>query len=750
MLEHYKPCQVCRCRVNPLCLNYIGQDAWLKQSALKQFKQAKQGDITNPCNRLREPGLPAGLENLGATCYMNALLQVLYHDHVFRQVNLLGLSTGEQQDAQEFCKLFLTMISNAFAWLPNQKNRELIHRRYIYGTRCRQCNRLSTRREPFFELELSIQKIGRLEECIQELLKSEKLTEDNQYFCENCKGKQDALRTLSIDALPQVLHLQLMRFAYDSKTFEKKKINTRICFPATLNMKNFVTSSSDEDILYNLTAVLLHDGVQANYGHFIAHILDAENQQCGTIKSIVHDIIKYTKTTTNKGKTNGLASHSNNDPVDEKRYLQKIRFTSKNAYMLIYTRRGTESITCKIPEWIANDLKQSEQSLDEEINKFESIESEMDSTFQALFKERYAIFNQWQITSTDSPYEKLQCSHGKLRLDYIKWPTTMCREEATRLLEEMRHKDQTAYVNGLMKQSKDQKPQGYIQNDDWYKSNGKKQNLSTDTLIDNKNDITSSNDYYNDIYCEHGMMTTNEETKILVSKPIIVFLQNIYPLLPVAWQQDAINDNCTICEKKQEEQKKDELDKNGLDLSSLDQRLLERMYDKNESILEDCRYYAISTENQHLLCQHHCFPFNIDDRSTIVNNTDAFILIPNDLWLQFRSCDNINTGQTVCNLSICHDCVQKRQMSYEDTMITIVYIKRRRTVTNTANPTAKSRHRSIRLHIYKTFTVLDIKLLVLTTLRIVKDEQALLHDAMISSMSVPERGFSGTALTKFN
>ncbi|KAI8055337.1 hypothetical protein BDF22DRAFT_774814 [Syncephalis plumigaleata] len=509
-------CQFSRCRTNPFCLNYLSQDVWSKTDAFKRFKLAKGHDMDDPREIVKVAGLPAGLRNLGATCYMNALLQVLYYDRVFRQgiydyialendiqdelnmhdacvelqklfarlqlgryryydpsylVRLLGLNTGEQQDAQEFCKLLLMMLSNSFANQPREHVRGLIHRRfsgqYVYGTQCQHCKRLSTRQEPFYELELSLKEDDRLEECIQRLLVSETLTGDNQYYCDACKQKQDATRTLSIQSLPPVLHLQLMRFVFNASTFEREKTGACIQFPATLDMAPFTNDSTDECMQYDLTAVLLHDGKQANCGHFIAHVYNASNDQKwyqfndehvelleGTI---THDIKAGNHARKRfKRVKKSFPTKTNNHDNDKV-------FTSRNAYMLIYTRRDTHTSPCQVPEWLMNNLNQEEASLQTQLNQFDQMESEDRSLFERACQERHDMIERWRVdqpsdigyflptallkqwmtgplhhvdkeddthamssteeeqsVSPEDLYKSLACSHGKLTLDYTK------------------------------------------------------------------------------------------------------------------------------------------------------------------------------------------------------------------------------------------------------------------------------------------------------------------------------------------
>ncbi|KAG5638283.1 hypothetical protein H0H81_000929 [Sphagnurus paluster] len=72
------------CKLNPHCLNYLGQEDWEdEEDALETFMKSLDLE-DNPSLEAREPDFPVGLKNLGATCYANASLQVWFRDFTFR------------------------------------------------------------------------------------------------------------------------------------------------------------------------------------------------------------------------------------------------------------------------------------------------------------------------------------------------------------------------------------------------------------------------------------------------------------------------------------------------------------------------------------------------------------------------------------------------------------------------------------------------------------------------------------------
>ncbi|KAG8727339.1 hypothetical protein FRC12_022595, partial [Ceratobasidium sp. 428] len=200
-------CSVKTCKTNPNCCNYLGQGKWLnesKSSARKLFLEAA-GLGPDPQDESRAADHPVGLKNLGATCYANSIIQVWFQDLEFRAgvykcipelslapgktieespmyqlqttfgmlqegtkkafnpvklVERLGIRTAEQQDAQEFSKLFMSHLDNEFKKQQDIPLQSLVTDQFegkqVYGTRCTRCNKSSEHQSSFLELEISL------------------------------------------------------------------------------------------------------------------------------------------------------------------------------------------------------------------------------------------------------------------------------------------------------------------------------------------------------------------------------------------------------------------------------------------------------------------------------------------------------------------------------------------------------------------------------------------------------------------
>jgi len=112
-----------------------------------------------------------------------------------------------------------------------------------------------------------------LEECIQEFIKDEILTDENKWFCPNCKEDREAYKKMDIWKAPEILIVHLKRFIQDKKYYNSYKNNVLVKYPIEgLDLTNVVIGPKDEEkYIYNLYAISSHSGSTSG-GHYTAYV----------------------------------------------------------------------------------------------------------------------------------------------------------------------------------------------------------------------------------------------------------------------------------------------------------------------------------------------------------------------------------------------------------------------------------------------------------------------------------------------
>ena len=338
-----------------------------------------------------------GLKNQGATCYMNSVLQSLFHLPAFRKIvynmptsgtedeakciplNLQrlfcsmqfskkavstkkltasfgwgGQETFMQHDVQEFCRVLMDNLEEKMKGTDMEKSiADLFRgktRRYI---RCVNVDFESSQEQEFYDLSMVVKGCKSLKESFEKYCEKERMDGDNQYQTDKF-GKQDADMGVEFVEFPPVLQLHLGRFEYDFNYDTMVKINDRFEFPTVIDLSPYLAGDGDKPSCeYELFGVLVHMG-NVVVGHYYSFLRTTPDQQW--FKFDDEWVTKEESATAIDDNFGGVTEYH--------------RWKSYSGYMLVYVKRSEiprvfEPIAdSAVPDHLKEYMKMEEERLE--------------------------------------------------------------------------------------------------------------------------------------------------------------------------------------------------------------------------------------------------------------------------------------------------------------------------------------------------------------------------------------------------
>ncbi|CAH2354774.1 ubiquitin carboxyl-terminal hydrolase 15 [[Candida] railenensis] len=373
-----------------------------------------------------------GLNNQGATCYLNSLLQSYYTTKIFRKlvyqiptdshvngksvplslqrifyqltnssepVGTLELTRSfgwdssdafTQHDVQELNRILMDKLESAMKGtkIENSLNPIFVGKMKSY-IKCVDVPYESSRVEDFWDIQLNVKGFQNLESAFQNYIEVEMLEGENKYQAGEEYGYQDAKKGVVFESFPPVLHLQLKRFEYDFMIDDLVKIDDYFKFPDAIDLSPYLDEELPKEVkkenwVYKLHGVLVHQGSISN-GHYYALIKPSASNKPGSTGWLRFDDDKVWKVTPTQVFYENFGAHElqteqimKMTKSEQNEYMIR-RPTS--AYMLVYYRESmldevlpedSNNMESMIPKHIAANLK-AEQ---EERSKIEKAKQE--------------------------------------------------------------------------------------------------------------------------------------------------------------------------------------------------------------------------------------------------------------------------------------------------------------------------------------------------------------------------------------
>lgn len=275
----------------------------VKSNKSNNTNNSNSGNNKSSFNAGNADPRPKGFANLGNTCYLNSILQVLMNAPTFGEIlasdgklaelqgcdgiiialinlyknyHLTGVQSSltpsniikhirqksgrfhrfEQEDSHELLRSLLDIVRTdelKRKRIPSIVD-TLFSGYFLSSVKCNKCNHLSQHLEAFYDISLAISGTDTLSEALKRFSASETLDGANKIHCDKCKKYEVGSKSTRIAIPPSILTLHFKRFEVVSNSSKLKggsslsKISKNVEFSEALDLSKYTS-----DLYYDST-----------------------------------------------------------------------------------------------------------------------------------------------------------------------------------------------------------------------------------------------------------------------------------------------------------------------------------------------------------------------------------------------------------------------------------------------------------------------------------------------------------------
>tara|TARA_B100000795_G_scaffold240226_2_gene202293 strand:- start:4838 stop:5869 length:1032 start_codon:yes stop_codon:yes gene_type:complete len=218
-------------------------------------------------SHLKDVEIFTGYAQNDLTEFMNFLF-MSFHESIKREVemNIKGdIKNKTDKLAIKCYKMMQNMYKNEYSEFLN-----MFYGIHVSEVKSLESNYENVVPEPFFNIDVPINKHDTLEKCIEQYTETEILDGDNMILNEKTGNKEKASKRIMFWNLPKILIITLKRFGNDNVKDPKN-----IIFPLEeMDMSKYILGYDKNSYKYDLFGICNHSG-GVNGGHYTAFVKNA-------------------------------------------------------------------------------------------------------------------------------------------------------------------------------------------------------------------------------------------------------------------------------------------------------------------------------------------------------------------------------------------------------------------------------------------------------------------------------------------